>query len=59
MSGKSHTTKRPVYQVRREDLSDDQWHHLTTVAFPLVKRLKAKAARIMLERGAEKMGVGL
>ena len=38
------------YQVTREQLTDEQWHHMDKVMFPVLREAKRKAQEIMAQR---------
>ncbi len=43
---------RKPYQVRRQDLTDQEWEYLSTKLFPLMKELKRKAMAARESRGS-------
>jgi len=44
---------RKPYQIRREDLTDDQWDYLNTRLFPLLREMKRKAREAMAAKEAK------
>lgn len=44
--------QRP-YQITREQLTDEEWHHMSKVMFPVLLEAKRKAQAIMAQRKRE------